>query len=106
MTSAQGAAAVSMPIARYSAPAWSDTCTAHVHGKDIHCQHHCADELQPPRCLLRPLAGRRAGCVAQCLCTNRLRPSEYLLRPPSGKAAKHVTHTSTTMLTVGTSKDG
>lgn len=34
MTSAQGAAAVSMPIARYSAPAWSDTCTGHMHGKD------------------------------------------------------------------------
>ena len=47
MTSAQGAAAVSMPIARYSAPAWSDTCTGHMHGKDSLTECLCTGELHP-----------------------------------------------------------
>ena len=47
MTSAQGAAAVSMPIARYRAPAWAGTRTAHMGVEDSPAQSLCTGELHP-----------------------------------------------------------
>ena len=47
MTSAQGAAAVSMPIARYRAPAYTDMRTGHMHAKDSLAQCLCTGELHP-----------------------------------------------------------